>query len=138
MADVTVVINDTAVDIFRGWNGPVGHSVSRLAKETAWRSRMIAPKRTGRMVGNIEIKKGKWAKGIEFQVGSDVPYALYMHEGTKPHTIKPRKPGGVLVFFWPKVGHVVHFKSVNHPGTRPYKFLERGLEGAMRMWQRGG
>lgn len=138
-ADVTVVIDKAAVDVFRGWNGPVGHSVNRLAKETEWRARTLANKRTGRMVSKMETQKGKWSKGIEFKVGTSVPYALFMHEGVlTPHPIKPKTPGGLLVFYWPKVGHVVHFKRVMHPGNRPYKFLERALEGAMRMWQRGG
>jgi len=135
--DVVVVMDEVAVDYFRGWAGPLGQSVNRLAKETAWRSRQLGNKRTGKMVGNIEIKKGHWKRGIQFEVGSDVPYALYVNEGTKPHEIKA-KNAPFLVFFWPKVGRVVHFKRVWHPGTRPYKFLNRAQESAMRMWQRGG
>jgi len=135
--DITVVLDHAAIDLFKSWNGPLGHSVNRLAQETAFRARLIGNKRTGRMVGNIEIKKGTWAKGIEFQVGTDVPYALYVHEGTKPHEIKA-KNAPFLVFFWPKVGKVVYFKRVWHPGTKPYKFLEKALEASMRMWQRGG
>lgn len=136
-ADVKVVIDHAALDHFKGWNGPLGRSVNRLAMETAWRARVLGNKRTGRMVANIEVQKGHWSKGIEFKVGTDVPYALYVNEGTKPHEIKA-KNAPFLVFFWPKVGHVVYFKRVWHPGTRPYKFLERSLEAAMRMWQRGG
>jgi hypothetical protein len=138
VADVKVVIDKAAVDVFRGWNGPLGHSVNRLAKETEWRARTLANRRTGRMIEKMETKKGKWSKGIEFQVGTSVPYALFVHEGTKAHEIKPRTPGGLLVFYWPKVGKTVYFRRVWHPETRPYKFLERALEGAMRMWQRGG
>lgn len=62
----------------------------------------------------------------EVQVGSDDKIALWHHEGTIPHTIRPRtKP--LLVFFWPKVGRVVAFRSVNHPGTQPNRFLTKAL-----------
>lgn len=79
-------------------------------------------------------------------VGSNDPIALWHHEGTVPHVITPkavaidaggrRRAGGrfvkashvpMLVFFWPKVGHVVRFKRVNHPGTRPNRFLTNAL-----------
>jgi len=60
------------------------------------------------------------------EVGSDDKIALMHHEGTVPHTIRPRnKP--LLVFFWRRVGHVVSFRSVNHPGTQPNRFLTNAL-----------
>lgn len=132
-----VDIDDTALKEFQGWTGPVGRSVERLAKETVFRIRTIANKNSGAMIAGMHYKKGKWSRGIEFQAGSDVDYTLYMDQGTKPHVIKA-KNAPYLTFFWPKVGRVVHFKSVQHPGTKPYKFLERGMELAMRVWERGG
>lgn len=60
------------------------------------------------------------------EVGSDDKIALLHHEGTVPHTIRPRnKP--LLVFYWRRVGAVVAFKSVNHPGTQPNRFLTKAL-----------
>jgi hypothetical protein len=132
-----VDIDTAALDEFKGWSGPVGRSTERLAKETVFRIKALMNRRTGAMIAGTHYKKGKWSRGIEFQAGSDVDYTLYMDQGTKPHTIAA-KNAPYLVFFWPKVGRVVHFKSVQHPGTKPYKFLERGLELALRMWERGG
>jgi hypothetical protein len=132
-----VVMDEAAVDHFRGWNGPLGHSVNRLALETEWRARQYANVRSGALKASIRTERGVWHKGIRFHTGSDVPYALYVEEGTRPHEIRA-KNAPFLVFFWPKVGRVVHFKRVQHPGTRPYKFLQRAQESAMRMWQRGG
>lgn len=65
-------------------------------------------------------------------VGSEDPIALFHHEGTQPHPIVAvRAPGRHLVFFWKKVGHVVAFgpppKGVNHPGTKPNRFLVNAL-----------
>lgn len=65
-------------------------------------------------------------------VGSEDPIALFHHEGTRPHPIMAvRAPGKHLVFFWKKVGHVVAFgpppRGVNHPGTKPNRFLVNAL-----------
>ena len=137
MAKSYVVMDPVAVNYFRSWAGPLGRSVNRLAKETEWRGSVYANYRTGKLKQSIQTKRGKWKRGIEFKTGSDVDYALYVHEGTKPHEIKA-KNAPYLVFYWPKVGKVVHFKRVWHPGTRAYKYLTRAQEAAMRMWQRGG
>lgn len=138
MASVKVVIDVPALEAFKSWNGPLGHSVGRLAKETVFRQKVLANKRSGAMAGSLTYKKGKTSKGIMFEAGSwSIPYTLFMEEGTKPHTITP-KNAPRLVFFWPKAGKVMHLKSVNHPGTKPYGFLKEGLERAMNMWERGG
>lgn len=134
---VAVELDDAKIAAFTGWGGPVGRSTTRLAKETVFRQKALANKRSGAMAAGMHYKTGKWSRGIEFLAGSPVPYTLFVDQGTKPHVIKA-KNAPYLVFFWPKVGRVVHFKSVNHPGNRAYKFLMNGLERAMRMWERGG
>lgn len=54
------------------------------------------------------------------------PIAMWHHEGTEPHVIRPvSKPK--LVFYWPKVGKVVAFTEVHHPGTKPNRFLVDAL-----------
>jgi hypothetical protein len=126
-----------AIAKFQSWEGPVGRSVERLAKETVFRQKIFANKRSGAMAGGMHYKKGKWSRGIQFDAGSDVDYTLFVDQGAKPHVIKA-KNAPYLVFYWPKVGRVVHFKSVNHPGNKAYRFLEKGLERALRMWERGG
>lgn len=140
MADVRVVINIPALNQFKSWSGPLGRSVERLARETVFRQKALAPKRTNKMANSIEYRKGgnPAGSGISFQAGSwTVNYTLFMEEGTKPHKIHA-KNSPYLVFFWPKVGSVVAFKSVNHPGTKPYNFLKEGTVRAIRMWERGG
>lgn len=59
-------------------------------------------------------------------VGSEDPIALWHHEGTQPHVIRARR-APMLVFFWPRVGRVVAFPRVNHPGTQPNRFLSNAL-----------
>lgn len=51
------------------------------------------------------------------------PFAIAVHQGARPHEIRARRAPR-LVFFWPKVGRVVAFKKVDHPGNKAMPFLE--------------
>jgi hypothetical protein len=56
----------------------------------------------------------------------NVPYARYVHNGTSQHVIRASR-APFLVFFWEKIGEVVAFKQVTHPGNKPNPFLIRAL-----------
>lgn len=60
------------------------------------------------------------------QVGSEDPIALIHHEGTQPHVILPRR-GSRLVFWSDQSNRLVFAKQINHPGTRPNRFLVDAL-----------
>ncbi len=144
MARVTVVMNRVAVDHFKGWQGPVGKSVDRLANMIANTQRAYAPRRTGKLFATIRVgAHGRWARGIRVNVGANPPaigggskrgYSYMTNEGTRPHVIRARNPSGLLKFYWVKVGATVHFRSVNHPGTRGTHWADRGMAVAMRAW----
>jgi hypothetical protein len=129
--------DETALAHFVSWQGPVGRSVERLAKETVFRQRALVKKKSGAMAAGMHYKKGTWSRGIQFDAGSAVTYAAANDQGAQPHTIRARN-APALVFFWPKVGRVVAFKSVSHPGNKPYGWAMKGLQRAMNMWERGG
>jgi HK97 gp10 family phage protein len=58
-------------------------------------------------------------------VANTASYAGYVHYGTRPHIILPKRPSGVLRF---TVGGKVRFaKVVRHPGTRANPFFMRAL-----------
>jgi len=78
-----------------------------------------------RIVKRMSIKSGK----LVVEVGADVPYAFFHHEGTVAHIIRA-KNSPYLVFYWSRVDRVVAFKSVNHPGTKANKFLTNALPAA--------
>jgi hypothetical protein len=60
------------------------------------------------------------------RVGSDLaPLALIHHEGTRPHTIVPRT--ATVLRFMPSGGGMVFTSRVNHPGTRPNRYLTDNL-----------
>jgi hypothetical protein len=135
--DVVVNIDDAALKQFQSWEGPVGRAVERLARETVFRQQAMANKKSGAMVAGMHYTKGHWSRGIQFDAGSAVDYAAANDQGAKPHKIVA-KNAPYLTFFWPKVGRVVHFKSVSHPGNKAYGWAMRGLERALGMWERGG
>jgi len=45
----------------------------------------------------------------------------YIIGGTRPHPIVARR-AKALHFYWDRLGREVFFKSVQHPGTKPYNF----------------
>lgn len=145
MAQVTVIIFKPVLDEFRGWTGPIGRATLRLAREIRVQQIVLVGKKSGRLAQSITVgSRGRWARGIEVKVGAGAGtgggrtgYAVWNDQGTLPHLIYPRKRGGQLIFYWAKVGRVVHLNSVRHPGNKAYHWAERGLRVAMRTWSSG-
>lgn len=80
-----------------------------------------------RIVESISVNpfdRGDSAFGVVAKV--DTEHASYVEEGTPPHMIFPKKPGGVLVF--PSHGTLVFTRHVNHPGTQGTKFFSSTIE----------
>ena len=94
-----------------------------------------APKKTGKLAAGITIKAGRnqTANQASMMVGPTSPYALFVHQGTKPHEIRPKN---AKALFWEGARHPV--RHVKHPGTRPQPFVDqavasKGPEAAKRM-----
>lgn len=69
----------------------------------------------------ITSTKGK-ATGFEGKLFNEVSYAGYVHEGTRPHVIKPKSTKSLKF----KVGGATVFaKKVNHPGYKGDPWIER-------------
>jgi len=66
------------------------------------------------------------ASGDYGRVFNQVPYAGFVHNGTPPHVIVPKRPGGVLVF--QIGGKTIFTKRVNHPGTNANPFYDRAVQ----------
>jgi hypothetical protein len=130
-ARVSVRIDRPALDKFVSWNGEFGEGIERLAKDSVRFAKVYAPKRTGHLAASISYTKFSSTKGLSFTTGSKARHALWMEQGTLPHVIEPRKRDGMLVFHWPKVGRTVFLRHVLHPGTKPYRYLQQGLDTAL-------
>lgn len=144
MAQTTIILYYPVIEQMRGWSGDIGRAVFKLTAEMALAQHILAPKKTGRLAESIGVGSyGHWARGIATTVGANpgvggkAGYGLWVDQGTRPHRITPRasNPHGYLIFYWARVGHVVRFRSVNHPGIRmPRHWAERGAGAAMRAW----
>lgn len=118
--------------VFHDWNGPVGRHISRGARKLEMLAVSSAGLRTGalrRSIGTYYTRRGKI---LEARVGANpgpggvVGYALYHHEGTRPHIIRPKKAQALR---FTVAGHTVFAKVVHHPGTKPNPYLTRWIRG---------
>jgi len=87
---------------------------------------------TGDLVRSIKIRIHSTRYKVVAKVGSHLNYAIIVHNGAKPHLIRPRRKKG-LKFMWPAdiagpgrppVDTIVCFKGVvHHPGFRSNRYL---------------
>lgn len=89
-------------------------------------AKTIAPVRTGRLKASIHPdpvrRSGPWR--IDTGVSADAPYAAPVHEGARPHVIRPRH---ARVLRFEVEGRVVFARRVNHPGQRAQPFLTNAV-----------
>jgi len=132
--DVTYVGNPIGFrEAFQSWSGPVGTHLRVATEAVRVAAIASAPKRTGRLAAGHETDYGHHdGRDLESRVVAVPKHAIFVIKGTNPHIIKPKDPGGRLVFFWPKVLHVVSFKRVSHPGNLPNDYLGSSLKRVMK------
>lgn len=115
--------------------GTVGTWVGQRATLVAAHAVRLAPKpgqsrgyATGETAASIRVNGPTHGRsGPEATVSSNTGHATDLHEGTKPHIIKPRL-APKLVFFWRKRGRIVMKNKVHHPGTPANPFLLDALK----------
>lgn len=79
-----------------------------------------APVKTGNLRRTITSRVEQGGKrGV---VGTNASYARSVHEGSKPHLIRPRRAQALM---WPGAGHPV--RLVKHPGNKANKFFARAI-----------
>lgn len=92
--------------------------------------RGYAPIRTGRLRRAIRRDRGRTVvtpERVSGRIVAPVIQAETTDRGAPPHEIRPKRAGGLLVFYWPKVGRTVFLRKVNHPGNRARPWWERAL-----------
>lgn len=89
------------------------------------RAKVLAPVRTGRLRSSIRADPPRiFSLRGSVTVGSDLEYAAFVNDGTKPHIIRPRR---AKVLRFNVGGQTVFARVVNHPGTKARPFLDRAL-----------
>lgn len=130
-ADLSSLANDLAA----ASGGGVFVSAQEIIRTAAVRvqaeAQSRAPIKSGRLQQSITVR---YTGPLSAVIGPNVPYAPYQEFGTGergefptgPYEIKPKNPGGVLVF---KVnGKTVYAKKVKHPGIKARPFMRPALE----------
>lgn len=101
------------------------------AQEIQQEAQTLAPIKSGRLRNSISIR---YPNPMEAVVGPQVAYGVYQEFGTgergefggSAYTIKPKSPGGLLVF---KVGgKTVYARSVRHPGIPAHPYMRPAVE----------
>lgn len=107
----------------RSIRGASRRELDTTSRQVVNRAKILAPVDTGRLRASIRVESRRlFTLRSVYTIGSDVSYAPYVHDGTRPHVIRPKSPGGTLRFRMG--GRVVYAKVVNHPGTRARPFLD--------------
>lgn len=132
MVRVIITTNKQELDrLMRSPQGPAVAFMQRVLDDADTRSKdwlsRLAERRSGNLMNShirtpIAISGKKITAGIE----NTASYAMYVHEGTRPHVIRPRR-AQVLYFVSPGRGAYppgpVFAKQVHHPGTKPRPWL---------------
>lgn len=134
-----VVMDPAAIALLmRSPRGPVMREMmrdgQRVKREAQRRVGVYKPppagprrsRRPGTLRDSIVTRMVQQGANVVVEVGSEDEVALIHHEGTRPHTIVPRRAPR-LVFWSARAGKVVVARRVNHPGTRPNRYLTDSL-----------
>ena len=91
-------------------------------RRTFNRANVLTPVDTGNLRAHNQMTVGRSPRGAVGWVFNDAAYAEAVHNGSPPHTIRPRK-GKALKFQMD--GRTVFAKSVRHPGNRGRPWITR-------------
>jgi Bacteriophage HK97-gp10, putative tail-component len=95
------------------------------SRQVVNRARVLAPVRTGRLRSSIRAEPPRiFSLRGSVTVGSDLEYAAHVNDGTRAHKITAKNAKALRFHIG---GKLVFVKSVNHPGTKGTKFLDRAL-----------
>lgn len=104
--------------------GPVGDTLHKRGTLAVFAARAQVGVDTGALRASIGMIHDRVGAFQTVTIYANDPIAYYHHEGTAPHVILPQRhqqlrfSGG---------GRVIYTHHVNHPGTRPNRFLEDQL-----------
>lgn len=111
----------------RGRQGPVVLHQANIGRQLAGAARRFAPYRSGpgpHLRDNIDSKLVPSVRGgYAVVVTANVPHAIYVVKGTRPHSIG--SPVLVAPDTWRYIGLSPAGKGKIHPGTRPNDFFAK-------------
>jgi hypothetical protein len=109
--------------------GMVGRHLRKIGLEILTGARAMVGVRTGNLRRSLHMRQGLRGRVQYVAVGSNLSYAEAHHEGTRPHRIAPRD-GRIMRFN--VGGTVVYARRIDHPGTKPRKYLTIPMRRAVK------
>lgn len=130
MADLVWQPNRGALDRFlKGAQGPATRAVRTMQNATDAYARRAAPKDTGDL-GRSHVKTPIVVEGERVVAGVEATaeYATFVHEGTRPHPIVPKR--GKFLAWIPRGSgaKTIFARSVMHPGTKAQPWLAKSAK----------
>lgn len=110
--------------------GPVGRHIARLGQRTLKGAQARINDDSGRLSRSGRTTFQVTATGCVSRVQFLAPYALYYHEGTKPHDIG--SPVLIRDVGWRYIGRSPSGKGKMHPGYGGNPFLRNAMEDEVR------
>jgi hypothetical protein len=101
-------------------SGDVGKYLVTRARRIIMAARRQVGVDSGRLKESIHYRQLRDSWGQYLWIGSEVNHAFMHHEGTKPHVIVPRN---APMLRFASGSRIVYTRHVNHPGTRPNRYL---------------
>jgi hypothetical protein len=109
---------------FTGASTIIRSHITSAIRQSITAIEVVAKSVTPVMTGKL---RSSWTREISSLSGSlynTMPYAVYVHEGTKPHMISA-KNRQILA---DKKKQIFFGKQVMHPGSRKQPFLQQGID----------
>ena len=120
--------NNAAInELLHSRKSPVVFHLANIGRQVEGNARRLVGVKTGRLKASIGSRIVRGFPGHNVEVFADTPYAVYHHDGTRPHVIRPRRK---RVLKFQSGGQTVFARKVNHPGTRANPFLLRAAQQA--------
>lgn len=114
----------------RTFSGASRRELNIAGRQVVNRAKILASVRTGRLRASIDFRKTSFfSLRPKITVFSDVEYAPFVNDGTRPHVIRPKNAKALRFRVG---GRIVYARVVNHPGTKPRPFLDRALRDVVR------
>lgn len=130
-------VNVTGTEQVRSMLREIGEVMTRRALDaTAVEVERYVEQQAGRhfKTGALNDSIYKRRTNDGWEIAHDLrraPHAVFVHWGTKPHTIKPRKKKALR---WAAGGRFFFAASVRHPGIKPDKWMVRAAQLAPRIF----
>lgn len=110
-------------------SGMVGKHLRKIGLQIMTGAKAMVGVRSGNLRRSIHMRQGLQGRVQYVAVGSNLNYAEAHHEGTRAHRIDPR--GGRIMRF-NVGGTVVYARRIDHPGTKPRKYLTIPMRRAVK------